>query len=279
MKTLVKIRKELQAAGRWDIDFHLPAEGVNGFPKTLLKRVDQVADIAKDKRDPGREPESSFQYIDIAAVDVAIGSISTPQDMEGSEAPSRARKVVRAFDVIVSTCRPTRGAIAVVPVRLHNQIASTAFSIVRPHSDINPFYLHYALRLPSTLEQLRKWSTGSSYPAILDSDVKKTLIPVPAADIQDAIAARVMSALRERAKVIQSADKAWLTTLKGITASLSGGVPDDEFLPDDAEDFETFSTVEIQQILKDLPRLNTDKNLVEADIELDLLAELSEAAD
>jgi hypothetical protein len=279
MKTLVKIRKELQAAGRWDIDFHLPAEGVNGFPKTLLKRVDQVADIAKDKRDPGREPESSFQYIDIAAVDVAIGSISTPQDMEGSEAPSRARKVVRAFDVIVSTCRPTRGAIAVVPVRLHNQIASTAFSIVRPHSDINPFYLHYALRLPSTLEQLRKWSTGSSYPAILDSDVKKTLIPVPAADIQDAIAARVMSALRERAKVIQSADKAWLTTLKGITASLSGGVPDDEFLPDDAEDFETFSTVEIQQILKDLPRLNTDKNLVETDIELDLLAELSEAAD
>jgi hypothetical protein len=215
MKTLVKTRKDLQTAGRWDIDFHLPAESIKAFPVELLKRVDQIADVAREKRDPGREPESSFQYIDIAAVDVAIGMIANPQDMEGTEAPSRARKVVRGFDVIVSTCRPTRGAIAVIPVKLHNQIASTAFSVLRPHDGVNPFYLQYALRLPSTLEQFRKWSTRSSYPAILDSDVKKTLIPVPSSTVQDQIAARVMSALRDRSKIIHSADLAWKGTLKG----------------------------------------------------------------
>src|SRR6185437_1289969 len=111
-----------------------------------------------------------------------------PQEVEGVDAPSRARKVVRAFDIVISTCRPTRGAIAVVPISLHNQIASTGFSIWRAKAGTNPFYLHYALRLQSTLEQFRKWSTGSSYPAILDEDVAKTLIPVPSPAEQDRIA-------------------------------------------------------------------------------------------
>ena len=207
-------------AGRWDIDFHLPPEGIKHFPRGVLKRVDEVADIIKLKRDPGKKPEELFQYIDIASVDVSTGVVINPQELTGEEAPSRARKVVRAFDLIVSTCRPTRGAIAVIPVSLHNQIASTAFSIVRAHEDINPFYLHYALRLPSTLEQFRKWSTGSSYPAILDEDVKKTLIPVPEIQIQDTIAKRIITALNERDRIIQTANMQWNDALDSITKAL-----------------------------------------------------------
>ena len=128
MKTLTKNRGQLTAAGRWDIDFHLPAEGVRAFPEGLLRRIDAVASIARDKRDPGRNPDVTFQYLDISSVEVAAGSVTNPQELAGSEAPSRARKVVRAFDLLVSTCRPTRGAIAVVPHEYHNQIASTGFS-------------------------------------------------------------------------------------------------------------------------------------------------------
>ena len=262
MKILLKERKELQSAGRWDIDFHLPAEGIKKFPKALLKRIDAVADVVKDKRDPSREPEKAFQYIDISSVDVTIGVITNPQDVEGSEAPSRARKVVSAFDLVISTCRPTRGAIAVVPVKLHDQIASTGFSIVRAHEGINPFYLHYALRLPSTLEQFRKWSTGSSYPAILDTDVSKTLIPVPESSVQDAIAASVVKALRERDKVIRAANIIWDSTLSEITASLC----EQEIEPPtnktlDQEDLlDAFTIEEVRETLRSLPTITTDKN-------------------
>lgn len=260
MKVLLKNRKELQVAGRWDIDFHLPAEGIKKFPKSLLKRVDQVADVTKDKRDPTKEPDLAFQYIDISAVDVSIGVVANPQDVEGAEAPSRARKVVAAFDIIVSTCRPTRGAIAVVPVKLHNQIASTGFSIVRPHEDINPFYLHYALRLPSTLEQFRKWSTGSSYPAILDSDVKKTLLPVPDREIQDAIAAKVVVALRERAKVLRAANAVWTKTLAEITAALCGAEPNGALdLTEYTDDLDAYSLADVRAKLRDLSPLTTDR--------------------
>jgi hypothetical protein len=269
MKILTKTRKELQAVGRWDIDFHLPADGIKKFPPSLLKRVDEVADVTKEKRDPTREPDAAFQYIDISAVDVSIGAIATPQDVDGSEAPSRARKVVRAFDIVVSTCRPTRGAIAVVPVRLHDQIASTGFSIVRAHDDVNPFYLHYALRLPSTLEQLRKWSTGSSYPAILDSDVKKTLIPVPDPQTQDAIAAKVVAALRQRDKVLREANGVWTKTLAQITSSLCGKEPNgaQDLTDYSAEELAVYSLEDIRAAIKSLPALTTDSTSTEVDDE------------
>lgn len=233
MKVLVAKAKELKLAGRWDIDFHLPAEGIRKFPKEIVVPVSAVAAVSKSKRDPTRQPEQAFQYVDISCVDVTTGVIVNPQDLTGEEAPSRARKVVRAYDIIISTCRPTRGAIAVVPESLHGQICSTGFSVIRARAGVNPFYLHFVLRQDSTLEQLRKWSTGSSYPAILDEDVEKTLIPVPAVEVQDAVAKVVRAATIERERAIGAANEAWylaiggtieaIRTLKPVTAPSGEG--------------------------------------------------------
>src|SRR3989344_2214348 len=221
MKTLIKKSADLFASGRWDIDFHLPPEGIKLFPKNILRRIDSIADFSKEKRDPTKKSEAPFRYIDISCVDPKIGLIQNPQDLIGEEAPSRARKVVSAFDLVISTCRPTRGAIAVVPLDLHNEIASTGFSVIRPHLDINPFYLHFALKLDSTLEQFRKWSTGSSYPAILDSDVAKTLIPVPDKETQDKIAELLMKELHSRHISIEKINVDWNKTIE--KASIMAG--------------------------------------------------------
>jgi type I restriction enzyme S subunit len=262
MKILTKKLGDLALAGRWDIDFHLPPEGIKKFPKTLLKRVDEVASISKVKRDSSKKPEELFQYIDITGVDVSTGVIVRPQDLTGEEAPSRARKVICAYDVIVSTCRPTRGAIAVVPQSLHNQIASTAFSIVRAKPGVNPFYLHYALRLSSTLEQFRKWSTGSSYPAILDEDVKKTLIPMPGPEMQDRIARSVLAALKERDAVVDTANAAWNGALDSVTSLLLNGASSGG--QNDAIFTEAACTIaEIQAAITELPPLENDLGPIE----------------
>lgn len=258
MIVLLKTLKEFKSTGRWDIDFHLPPEGIKIFPRSLLKRVDSVADIVKYKRNPTKEPEKAFQYIDISSIDVAVGIINDPQILEGSEAPSRARKVVRAYDLVISTCRPTRGAIAVVPVKLHDQIASTGFSIVSPHIDVNPFFLHYALRLPSTLEQFRKWSTGSSYPAILDSDVAKTLIPVPGSPVQDTIAAKWVIALHERNEIVRSANQDWSSAVAEITSSLSNTEVESDIHDGVEDQIDPYTIEEIINTLNDLPPITTD---------------------
>lgn len=261
MKTLKVNKTTLIKAKRWDIDFHLPAEKIKEFPASIVKQVKDVAYIKKEKRDPSLEKETPFRYIDISCIDVRTGLLNNHQDLLGEEAPSRARKVVSAFDIIISTCRPTRGAIAVIPLEYHNEIASTGFSVLSAKDGVNPFYLFFALRLGSTLEQFRKFSTGSSYPAILDEDVLKTLIPVPSIEEQDRIAKEVFLQIQSREKKIIEADEAMNNKFYSLEQSLSGdhtvsySEPDDQFNADD------FGLDSIKAIKLELPPLKTSQSI------------------
>lgn len=137
---------------------------------------------------------------------------------------------------------------------------------------MNPFYLHYALRLPGTLEQFRKWSIGSSYPAILDADVKKPLIPVPDEKTQDEIAAKVVEALHKRAEAIARANNRWSSTLDVITASLCGKEAPHTETPATLDAGPVvYSLAEVRKVLEGLPPLRVDNNRDETE---DLLAEL-----
>lgn len=198
--------------GRFDVEFNM------GFHKfdPYMDQVQPVKDIAafpKETKDPTNKPGTSFNYIDIASIDIELGEVREVSEILGSDAPSRARQVVHAGDIIISTVRPTRGAIALIPESMDGFICSTGFSIVRPDNQVTSEYLHTALRLHTTLEQFGRRSAGSSYPAILDKDVKATLIPVPNNKIQDKISVEVIrrrseaKQLRIEAEAIVSAAK------------------------------------------------------------------------
>lgn len=210
----IKIKyKTLIKEQRWDIDYHLPTVEVKKYNTDILTEIRNCADVITDKRNPTLEPDKEFIYIDISSVDITTGIITNPQELLGEEAPSRARKVVRAGDIIISTCRPTRGAIAIVPDELDNQICSTGFSIIRAKTGVNNQYLHFILRSALVKEQFRKFSTGSSYPAILDSDVEKTIIPLPSEPEQATIAKKVKEQTDIRNKKIFKANKIWNDSL------------------------------------------------------------------
>jgi hypothetical protein len=213
VKVLIRNNAQLAGEGRWDLDYHLPPELIERYPADKRCPVTQLARVSKEKRNPADCPDKTFIYVDISSVDVEAGAITNPQELSGEEAPSRARMVLRAYDVIVSTCRPTRGAIAVVPAELHNQICSTGFVILRCKKDVNPFFLQYVLRLPSTLEQFRKFSTGSSYPAMLDTDILKTEVPGASPKEQDVIAASIVSAFEDWKRVVHEANESFKQAL------------------------------------------------------------------
>ncbi|HJH45609.1 restriction endonuclease subunit S [Bacteroides fragilis] len=214
MKYLKTYKKELTKAERWDYDYHEPPVLIRQFDVSLVKKISEVADVIHIKKDPTKKADTIFQYIDISSINIDTGEVERIQELTGAEAPSRARKLVQAYDIIISTCRPTRRAIAVVPEDLHGQICSTGFSVIRAKQDVNPLYLHYALRLDSTMEQFRKFATGSSYPAILDSDVEKTLIPIPTLEEQNSIVKRLVVSLRERKQIIAHINNKWDNILK-----------------------------------------------------------------
>lgn len=211
----IKVKyKKLIDEQRWDIDYHLPPIEINKFSKDILVKMKKCSDVITEKRNPTLKPNELFKYVDISSIDVVTGIIINPQELLGEEAPSRARKVIHEGDIIISTCRPTRGAVAIVPKELDNQICSTGFCVIRAKKGVSNKYLHFILRSAVVKEQFRKFSTGSSYPAILDDDVKKTVIPLPKDTIQTQIANKVHKETEKRNALIAQANQQWETNLQ-----------------------------------------------------------------
>jgi type I restriction enzyme S subunit len=106
----------------------------------------------RDRRDT---PYRAFKYVDISSVDKDLKAIVRTQEVIGKDAPSRARKVIAANDVLVSTVRPNLNAVAVVPCELDGEIASTGFCVLRPNPTIvNARYLLYWTLTPDIVGYL-----------------------------------------------------------------------------------------------------------------------------
>lgn len=248
VKTLLETNEQLAREARWDLDYHLPPELIQKYPADRRVTVDALAEVSKAKRDPTIHPEETFRYVDISSIDPVAGTIRGAAEVQGQDAPSRARVAIRAFDVLVSTVRPTRGAVAVVPVELHGEICSTGFCVLRCKEGVNPYFLHFVLRLASTAEQFRKFSTGSSYPAILASDVMKTVVPSAGEQQQDQMAEFVMDAARQRDRAIAAATGQFLDRTAAVEQALMG----ERAAPKLSEGVEEVTTRAVRAILSKL---------------------------
>ena len=135
--------------------------------------------LPTEQRDPKQDATEEFSYVDIAGVDNEAKSIVATKRIIGADAPSRARKVIRKGDIIVSTVRPNLNAVALIPDFLDDQICSTGFSVLRPSEKILSGYLFAFVRSPIFIDYLVARTTGANYPAVNDGEVKDALIPVP----------------------------------------------------------------------------------------------------
>jgi len=147
--------------------------------KRLTTSLGRVC-LPTEQRDPTRTPEVSFRYIDIAALDRTSKRITSAPEIRGGDAPSRARKAVRAGDVLVSTVRPNLNAVAVVPLELDGQIASTGFCVLRADPRlVHNRYIFYRCITPEFVSHLVGQMRGANYPAVSDGVVKQVDLPLP----------------------------------------------------------------------------------------------------
>ena len=136
--------------------------------------------LPTETKDPRDEADQPFLYVDIASIDRQLKTIGAFSELVGAEAPSRARKVIHANDVLVSTVRPNLNAVAIVPRELGGQIASTGFCVLRPRpSVLHHKFLFYFAVTPEFVDELSSRVRGAHYPAVSDGDVKKLAIPLP----------------------------------------------------------------------------------------------------
>jgi type I restriction enzyme S subunit len=152
--------------------------------------------------DPRTElAEGLFEYIDISLVNRETKRVEGSNRIAAEDAPIRARQIVKARDILVSTVRPNLNAVAQVPDELDGAIASTGFTILRPKkSVIDARYLFQWVKSPQFIARMVEKATGASYPAVSDRIVKDSMIPLPPLDEQRRIAAVLDKAddLREK---------------------------------------------------------------------------------
>ncbi len=169
--------------GRLDADFY----SINLSTIALkTKDLGELIEFSKETWNQKDLFEKTFPYIEISEINIETGSLSEIKEIEIKNAPSRAKMLVRNNDILVSTTRPNRGAIAHLNSLNRVSVASTGFSILREVIDasINKSFLFHILRSDFCLSQMLKHSSGGNYPAITQEALKKIQIPVPPMEVQ-----------------------------------------------------------------------------------------------
>jgi type I restriction enzyme S subunit len=158
---------------------------------------------------PAREKRDRFRYIDVSSVSNDRFCITDAQEIAAANAPSRARKIVKAGDVIYATVRPSLKRISWIEPRYDDQIASTAFCVVRadPKQAVSQ-YLYFLLLGDDLNRKIVEHERGASYPAVTDKDVLNQFVPLPPINEQEKIAAvlwKVQEAVEIEDAVVRNA--------------------------------------------------------------------------
>ena len=158
-----------------DVPFELP-EGWKWV------KLEDIVEINPKSINPVRDfGEETFTYIDINSVENYTGKITNPKTIVGKKAPSRARRLIKHKDILLSTVRPYLMAHAFVSSEYENQVCSTGFTVLRVKNEkqVYPKYLWFCLFSEALLRQYERLMMGASYPALNNNQVKALVIPLP----------------------------------------------------------------------------------------------------
>jgi len=198
----------------------------------LVKPLKAIASLNDEALPETTDPDFEIEYVDIGSVSLDTG-ISANERFLFKGAPSRARRIVRDGDVIISTVRTYLKAIAPVIAPPDNMIVSTGFAVIRPKQGLASTFAKYALQNSGFVEEVIARSTGVSYPAINASDLARIAVPTPPTSEQTAIAtfldretAKIDGLIAEQEKLIALlTEKRQATISHAVTKGLTPAAP------------------------------------------------------
>lgn len=137
-----------------------------------IKKENLQASIGELACEPVEQtgPTSDFLYVDISSIDRETKKITAAKNLTLSQAPSRARQVLKSGDVLVSMTRPNLNAVALVPKSLEGAIGSTGFHVLRSKW-LKPEFLFALVQTDDFIEAMCDLVQGALYPAVRPKDI------------------------------------------------------------------------------------------------------------
>lgn len=157
-----------------------------------IKELQDISEIDSESIGSSTRPDYQFKYIALEEVD--RGTLRGWTEQLFATAPSRARRKIRKGDVIVSTVRPTLQSHCLIHSDFDDLVCSTGFSVIRCKRGIaEPQYIFSHFFASFIERQIEALLTGSNYPAINSTDVKRLKIPIPPTFSEQTAIAAVLS--------------------------------------------------------------------------------------
>lgn len=187
----------------------------NEFETIKLK---DIASYYRENRSPNTTKDVTFKYVQISDIDVNLGLIKSCTIYKGENAPNNAKRIMRKNDILISTRRPTRGAIVTVQDEFDGEICSIFFTSIRIHdlSIVNPIYLSLFLRTSFCRYQFQAMITETAYPVISDDDIMDMIILLPSLDDQNKLALEWQSSVKNFIGQLNTAYSGLITTKQSI---------------------------------------------------------------
>ncbi|EMA6011168.1 restriction endonuclease subunit S [Salmonella enterica] len=119
-------------------------------------------------------PES-LKYVDLA--NTKWGIINSTEEFFFSDAPSRARRILKPGDTIVGTVRPGNGSYAFIAE--DGLTGSTGFAVLTPKHEHFSSFIYICATSKDNIERLAHLADGGAYPAVNADVVLSTPCIVP----------------------------------------------------------------------------------------------------
>ena len=156
------------------------------------KRLGDISDVNPQNFSSNTNPDYKFNYITLEQVDA--GKLLGYFEEVFRTAPSRAQRILRNGDVLMSTVRPNLMAHLFFHEQVANAVCSTGFAVLRAKHGLSvPYFLFSQLFSEGVNDQIDKILLGSNYPAINSQDVKLIEIPCPPQVSEQRAIAEVLS--------------------------------------------------------------------------------------
>jgi restriction endonuclease S subunit len=170
-------------------------------PEWDTVKLSKVMLVNKETIDPKiKYGKNKFVYIDISSVENETGIVSFSNELEGNKAPSRARRIVKKGDILLSTVRPNLKAFCFLEEVPYNVVASTGFAVLSATVKVEPLFVYFQLFSDFLQEQMISRMGKGSYPSINQKDVQELKIFYPPLDIQQ----KIVLQLKKEQKAINS---------------------------------------------------------------------------
>ncbi len=185
---LSEIRKTFEL--RMDAEYWRPVFIKNSKLVSDKKRIKNFVfwNIPNIKSSP---IERNFEYLEISKIPLNSFGYETAQVQKGEE-PDRAHHILKENDVVVSTVRPNRNAVALISK--NGIIGSSGLTVLRA-KNIEPEYLFAFCKTNYFIKRLLRANKATMYPAVSNKDVLETPLFIPSKAFRETIKQNIQKAV------------------------------------------------------------------------------------